>query len=159
MGRAKRKIYLDVENLRGDSRTNTELDIPGMLVFIKDHFGKGDMKCYLKCDSVAELSAIKQVLGESTEIAYLLKAGFKGSPDLDVQLAVDVVEDFYEHDVKEVVLGSGDADFVPLLNFLEKHDVDVQILSNKKSFALNLSKRASSINFLTKECFKKEKKC
>jgi len=149
-------VLLDIENLKGKFNPEKVLDLQKLIRFVKKEFGKNSkIVCYIKCASNEEVDKIRKSLGNDIELKYIIKNHFKGDPDLDVALAVDAMDATLRCRVNHIILGSGDADYALLLDYLEREGIKIEILANKTSFALNLSKRASTIVFIPDECFTK----
>ena len=144
-------VLLDLCNLKGPSTENIDLD--NLITFLEKRYSKTKLKIivYNKFNTLGEAKEFRQEYPD-IELKYIVKSSLKGDPDLDIAIALDAVVFKEKYDM--LILGTGDADFVPLLDLLEEKKMRVELLSNKKSYALILSKHAQAITFLPDSVFK-----
>lgn len=140
-------VVIDLCNIQGPTRKPVNLD--SVLKFVKRHYRTADIRVYNKFNSMREVAAFRQAFPELELSFVVTRSAFKGDPDLDVAITVDVMRLYKEYD--RIVLCTGDADFVPLLDHLEREGVHTEIMANKKSFALSLSKHAKAVIFIPEE--------
>lgn len=93
-----------------------------------------------------QVVSFREILSSNVTLRYLLAKQASGNVDTDVTLAVDTMSLLNSFD--HFILVSGDGDFIPLLDYLEKQNKYISVVSNKNSFNLYLSKRASNVIFL-----------
>lgn len=76
--------------------------------------------------------------------------------DWDMGIAIDSIA--ISHKLDTVVLVSGDGDFVPLVNMLKSHGCRVEVVSFRKSTAIELIESATSYTSIEESLLFKDKK-
>ncbi len=67
----------------------------------------------------------------------------KTKGNIDGELILSVAKDFYENDLKSVVLVAGDGDYHCLVDFLKNKDIPVTIVSPNRKYLSFLLKRTN----------------
>jgi uncharacterized LabA/DUF88 family protein len=148
----KALVVLDIDNLNGPE-IGLKLNLDRFAEFVSSKFSDYDchFMFYKKFPTMSQASQFLENYKNKACIKYIVRSFTKGDPDLDVCIALDTYVEAPNFDL--VVFGSGDADFVPLLDRLESLGIPVEIIANKKSFALILSKHVRGVTFIPRELF------
>ena len=142
-------IYLDFENLAISAETvYPSREKPLSLEPIVDFAASKGVICTRKAYADWSKHTFSQyqnrLMDQGFELIHLPETNQQGKNGSDVRLAVDVMEylEFF-HGVQTFIIGSGDTDFIPLIQRLRARGKDVIILGFEHSVG-NLVKRNST---------------
>jgi uncharacterized protein (TIGR00288 family) len=142
-------IYLDFENLAVSAEQFfPSLDQPLMMQPIMDFcVAKGNItvkKAYADWNKGGFRKYQTQLLEQGFELVYLPETSSTGKNGSDVKLAVDAMEDLVIYGgISKVVIGSGDTDFIPLIQKMRARALEVIVLGIEGSVGTLVKKNSS----------------
>ncbi len=148
-------IYLDFENLAISAETvYPGMEKPLSVGPIIEYATQRGALCVKKAyaDWNKEIcSQYQQILLEAGfELVHMPETNLQGKNGVDVKLTVDVMDHLERlPHVKVMVIGSGDADFIPLLQYVKSKGVNVSVIGFEHSVARLIKK--NSIEFTALE--------
>jgi len=148
----KTNIYIDGANLhKGSKELGFDIDYKKFIGWLKQKYNTN--KVYLFLGLIPKNAKLYERL---QEFGYILifkqtisnsKGEVKGN--CDAELVLKVCNDFYEKEIKDFILITGDGDFGCLVNFLIESNSKTLILSpNKKKCSILLKRTKSKITDL-----------
>ncbi len=140
-------VYLDFENLAISAETLQS----GQSLHIESIISHASSKGYVAirqayADWSKELFAQYQstLLELGFELIHLPGSHMQGKNGADVRLAIDVMEHLESYpDIQTIVIGSGDSDFIPLIQRLQAKSKQVVIIGFEHSVAQLIKKNSS----------------
>jgi len=138
--------YIDASNLKfGVQQSGWQLDYKSFRSWIRDKFGVS--RAILFMGLVPENF---EVYNHLQSIGYDIlfrptitsKEG-KTKGNVDGELILNIAKDFYEHDLKSVLLVSGDGDYHCIVEFLKEKKIPIQIVSPNRKYLSLLLKRTN----------------
>ncbi|MEM6630157.1 MAG: NYN domain-containing protein [Bacteroidota bacterium] len=141
-------VYLDFENLAISAETSsTQINALQIKAIMEFAATKGNI-CLKQAyaDWSKDLFAQYQntLLELGFELIHLPSSNLQGKNGADVRLAIDVIEHLHKHiEIQTILIGSGDSDFIPLMQRLQARNKEVVIVGFEHSVA-QLIKRNSA---------------
>lgn len=132
-------IYLDFENLAISAETvypsqDKPMEIEPILDFASTKGVVRIKKAYADWSKQIFAQYQNMLLDQGFELIHLPETNFQGKNGSDVRLAVDVMEnlEFYTS-INTFLIGSGDTDFIPLIQRLKMRNMEVLVLGFEHS--------------------------
>ena len=137
-------VFVDVANLLYSARTNRiAIDFGKLLDFLRGN--RRLVRAHAYCptspqpgDEQMFLQAVKGLGYRITTKNYKVFASGAKKADLDLDLCMDVVRLVDGHAVDDIVLVSGDSDFMPMLDYCSDHGVRVEIAAFDEAMSATL---------------------
>lgn len=134
-------VYLDISNLYYTVKINNDgakVNFKKYLEFIKDFGDIVIKKAFIGVLNENETNKFHPILtGLGFELVkqklkvYRNNNGLDKKCDLDVKIAVTLIEDIDKYD--RVIVGSADGDFLPVYKFLKDRGKDIIVIASKVS--------------------------
>ena len=141
-------VYLDFENLAISAETSSSQINALQIKAIMDYAASKGNICLKQAyadwskDIFSQYQSVLLELG--FELIHLPSSNLQGKNGADVRLAIDVIEHLHKHDdIHTILIGSGDSDFIPLMQRLQARNKQVVIVGYEHSVA-QLIKRNSA---------------
>ncbi len=141
-------VYLDFENLAISAETSSSQINALQIKAIMEYAATKGNIClkHAYADWSKDLFSQYQsaLLELGFELIHLPGSNLQGKNGADVRLAIDVIEHLHKHtDIQTILIGSGDSDFIPLMQRLQARNKEVVIVGFEHSVA-QLIKRNSA---------------
>lgn len=91
---------------------------------------------------------IEAIINEGFESAISLAKAEESGEDIDVSLAIDVMETIFTRDVDIIAIASRDADFLPLIQRAKEHGKKVVVFGSEPGFSVSLQNAADYVEIL-----------
>ncbi len=138
--------YIDASNLKfGVKQDNWELDYKSFRSWLRDKFGVSRVILFMG-----------MIPGNTNLYNYLQSVGYdisfrptitskegRTKGNVDGELILSIAKDFYENNLKSVVLVAGDGDYHCIVEFLKERNIPVKIVSPNKKYLSLLLKRTN----------------
>jgi uncharacterized LabA/DUF88 family protein len=157
----KQKVaYIDASNLKfGIKQSDWEMDYKSFRSWLRDKFQVEKAILFLGLiPEQAELYNFLQKIGFEIIFKTTLKdknGNTKGN--VDGELILEIVKDFYEEKTEEFILISGDGDYACVVEFLKEKNKSIQIISPNQKYLSYLLKR-TNVEIVILEDFKEKLK-
>jgi uncharacterized LabA/DUF88 family protein len=149
MIRPKAFFFLDYANI---NRIATDYNLPLDYGHLRQYLGKNrellDAFCYVALDPRnenkygADLEALQRAgYFLRTKVGTYKKGSFKGN--IDIELALDMVEIARDVRPDVMILGSGDGDYLPVIEKLRRWGIQVEVASFRVSIGMKLQDNAN----------------
>ena len=143
-------VYIDLQNLHmGLLSNNVTIDYISLFDYLKGRYKTVNIYAYLRRDIT-----MQKFYEELSNIGYKLsfclihnRVNGKNKANIDTLLAVEALKNYYEVEERNLILISGDGDFLPLINFYENKNKFVAIISVSKSTTSKFLERKSKKHF------------
>lgn len=154
-------VYLDFENIAiSADKIYPSLKLPLQIEPIVDFAsGKGTVtikKAYANWNHRLFGKYQRMLVEQGFELVHLPETKLQGKSWADVRLTVDVMEDLALYtNIKKVVIGSEDTDFVPLLQRIIKRGMDAVVLGFEANVGNLLKKNSTEFKSISEVIGKK----
>lgn len=138
--------YIDFSNLKfGVLQSGWNLDYKSFRSWLRDKFGVFKAVLFMGLiPNNFELYNYLQNIGYDISFKPTItnKEG-KTKGNVDGELILAIAKDFYENDLKNAVLVSGDGDYHCIVEFLKEKNISIQIVSPNRKYLSLLLKRTN----------------
>ena len=138
--------YIDASNLKfGIEQSGWKLDYKSFRSWLRDKFGVSQVILFMGLiPDNSELYNHLQSIGYDISFKPTItsKEG-RTKGNIDGELILTIARDFYENNLKSVVLVAGDGDYHCVVEFLKEKNIPVTIVSPNKKYLSLLLKRTN----------------
>jgi hypothetical protein len=146
----KVKVYIDASNvLISMKQKNLSLEIDNFFVYLKDKF-RSENIFYFTPNWKKENTTFEKISNiKNVEIIYkeIYNQNSKLKTNCDVDIAFKLTKDILNNEVEEIVLISGDGDFIPILDFAINRKINVRIIGGTKESTAKIIKKRNEFRY------------
>ncbi len=140
------KIYIDASNLKfGIEQSGWKLDYKRFFNWLKNKFGTENMILFIGFISDNQ-DIYKKLNSYGYQLNFrptLLGKDGKIKGNVDGELILAVLIDYFENNLDQAIIISGDGDYYCVVEFLKNRNIPVTIIAPNKNYLSLLLKRAN----------------